>query len=281
MKRQQGAFIYHSIMRAVPVVCQKYIYKGGYYMSEYMPLSIDLKFLNGYSTIEVLPKLTYISDGKDDNFLQIQNDVTHNPVLMKTPEYIPTEEISTTITNWQEKYAGEDRKLNGKTLKLENVDQAAHYHTDIATLRELSKWFEYLKDNDCWDNTRIIISADHGRGLGQFDYMKLDNGIDVELYNPLLLVKDFGDTEYKESDEFMTNADVPLIAVKGLIDDPVNPFTGKRLDLDYKSEKQIITTSYNWGIVGNTGNVFDTSDGHWYEVTPGNIFDENNWKLVD
>lgn len=280
-KKQQGAFIYHCIMRASPVICQKILYKDGKYMSEYMPLSVDLRFLNCYSAIEKLTSLTHISDGEDDNFLQLQNDITHNPVLLKTPEYVPDEGISVTITNWQAPYEGEDKVLGDKILKMDNVDQAAHYHVNVAALESLSKWFDYLKENECWDNTRIILAADHGRNLGQFDYMMLGNRVDVELYNPLLLVKDFGDTEYKESDEFMTNADVPALATDGLIDDPMNPFTGKRLDEDHRSEKQLLTTSYNWGVVGNAGCEFDTSDGRWYEVTPGNIFDESNWKLIE
>ncbi len=280
-KKQQSAFIYHCIMRAAPVVCQKILYKDGKYMSEYMPLSIDLKFSNCYSALVALKNMTQISEDDSNNFLQLQNEITHNPVLLKTPEYKPAEDVSSSIADWNAPYNGENKVLGERVLKMENVNQAAHYHVNVAALSLLAEWFAYLKENDCWDNTRIIITSDHGRDLCQLEDMILDNGLDVEVYNPLLLVKDFWDTEFKESAEFMTNADVPALAVAGLIDEPLNPFTGNRLDKDYKSGKQMVTTSYNWRIVGNNACEFDTSDGHWYEVTPGNILDVNNWKLID
>ena len=38
---------------------------------------------------------------------------------------------------------------------------------------------------------------------------------DVEFFYPLLMVKDFDSKEFKVSDEFMTNADVPTLATEG------------------------------------------------------------------
>lgn len=56
------------------------------------------------------------------------------------------------------------------------------------------------------------------------------NGEDLLSYNPLFLVKDFNDNKemISISYEFMTNADVATIATKGLIENPTNPFTGKK-----------------------------------------------------
>ena len=157
----------------------------------------------------------------------------------------------------------------------------AHYHTNVAALRAIGDWIAYLKENDVYDNTRIILVSDHGRGLDHFDSMLFENGIDVEIFNPLLLVKDFGATEYQVSDEFMTNADVPTLAVSDLIDHPTNPFTGKRISSDEKyAHPQRITTSRLWSLDENHGNVFDTSDGEWYDVKD-NIFDSANWLLVE
>ena len=57
-------------------------------------------------------------------------------------------------------------------------------------------------------------------------YGDRDDNETIEYYFPLLLVKDFGSTEFTISDEFMTNADVPTLATQGLIENPTNPFTG-------------------------------------------------------
>ena len=79
----------------------------------------------------------------------------------------------------------------------------------------------------------------------------------------------------------MTNADVPTMAFDGLIEDPVNPFTGMKINSEAKKDKQYVTTSAHFNPVLNNGMTFDTSDGCWYEVTPGDIFDEKNWRKVD
>lgn len=97
----------------------------------------------------------------------------------------------------------------------------------------------------------------------------------------LLMIKDFDEDEFKQSDEFMKNADVPTYAVEGLIENPVNPFTGKRINNNEKyAHPQRITTSKNYEVDKYNGNTFDTGDGQWYDVKD-NIFDENNWELVE
>ena len=86
---------------------------------------------------------------------------------------------------------------------------------------------DYLKELGVYDNTRIIIVADHGGGC-KFDET-LENS-DYTSYNPLLLFKDFNSTGSLSIDEsFMTNADTPLLATQNLIEDARNPFTGKLL----------------------------------------------------
>jgi hypothetical protein len=199
--------------------------------------------------------------------------------LLKIPEYEPAVGISTTNFS-NEEIDQHIEYVDGVGMELMNQDQTAHYQTNVASLRELANWFVYLKQNGCWDNTRIILVSDHGNGLGQFDYMELSNGIDVEAYNPLLLVKDFETTEYTVSYEFMTNADVPALAVTGLIDNPVNPYTGKQISSDAKYELLYMTTTLNYDVLENNGNVFDTSDGEWY-IVGDNIFDVNNWTKVE
>ncbi|MBQ6398631.1 MAG: hypothetical protein IJI21_00765 [Clostridia bacterium] len=44
----------------------------------------------------------------------------------------------------------------------------------------------------------------------------------------LLLVKDFNEKgPFRISGDFMTNADLPTLAFRGLVEAPVNPFTGE------------------------------------------------------
>ena len=164
---------------------------------------------------------------------------------------------------------------------MDNENQQIHYHANMAALLALGKWFDYMRENEVYDNTRIIIVADHGRGLAQFDNMLLENPkLDVEWCNPLLMYKDFNSNDFTISNEFMTNADTPTLAVNNIIANPINPFTGKIItNTEKTSHPQIITSSKNWRVENNNSTVFDSSDGEWYSVHD-NIFDESNWELL-
>ena len=98
-------------------------------------------------------------------------------------------------------------------------------------------------------------------------------------YYPLLMVKDFGSTEFTESDEFMTNADVPAMAVDGLIANPENPFTGVPLTSDEKTNHaQYIIRSDEWDILKNNGNQFMASK--WASVKD-DLWNPDNWEFYD
>ena len=139
---------------------------------------------------------------------------------------------------------------------------------------------EYLKECGVYDNTRIIIVSDHGRTLGQFDDLLVSEELDVQGYHPILLVKDFNAGEFRISQEFMTNGDVPLLALEGLVENPVNPFPGNSIDDTAKKEGRLyITTAENYD--QNPENTIDMTGGVWYTITGENIFDKNNWKKVE
>lgn len=278
---QNSRFVYFSIVKSCPVILQKELYNGGQYFSasseHQLSDTTPELFLKEYSSLSNLCNMTKIADDDSNNLLVFQNATTHEPTLLKTPDYI----LSYDADEVKEIEKAKGKVINGTELVIEDNNQLEHYQCNVLALKEVALWLNYLRNQGAYDNTRIIICSDHGRDLGQFNYMKLNNGIDVQYYNSLLLVKDFGDKSYKVSDEFMTIADVPYLAVTGLIDNPVNPYTGNIIDNEQKKTcPQMITTSLNNNIDGNNGNVFDTSDGKWYTVE-NNIFDVDNWKEAE
>ena len=110
--------------------------------------------------------------------------------------------------------------------------------------------------------------------------LKVSDELDVEGYHPILLVKDFDAKEFSVSDEFMTNADVPVMAFEGIVDHPVNPFTGNEITNQAKKDGGLlITTAEEFD--QNPENVLDMGEGVWYTITGDSIFDKNNWKKVD
>ena len=108
--------------------------------------------------------------------------------------------------------------------------------------------------------------------------MLLSDGLDIAGFYPILMVKDFGSTEFRTDERFMTNADVPALAMDGLIENPVNPFTGNSINSDDKTaHDQYVILSWDWSTVKNNGNTF--LPGRWYAVHD-DVRLRRNWNLV-
>ena len=156
------------------------------------------------------------------------------------------------------------------------------YQTNMATLLRIGDWLDYLRKNDVYDNTRIIIVADHGYYLYQTEELCFEvegqGSVDMSNRFPLLMVKDFNSTGFQVSDEFMTNADTPTLAVENLIDNPVNPFTGKIINNAEKTaHDQFILTYKIWRVKENNGEQFKPST--WAVIT-NNIWDRDDWEFI-
>ena len=96
-----------------------------------------------------------------------------------------------------------------------------------------------------------------------------------DAFFPLLMVKDFGSEGFTESQDFMTNADVPSLATDGLIENPVNPFTGKPITMDEKlAHEQMVIVSRDVAVEDCTGKT--VLPGFWASVKD-DIWNEDNW----
>ena len=280
-----------SLMKTMPLILQPTLYQDGNYnqatpsysvqrmSSASVADGISNAFLNGYSVLTNMAAMTEITQEENGAFLMMFNNATHEPALLQTPEYIPAEHVD----NRDYDAAHADRfTVNGRTINIRSDFEMIHYHANMAAFLQLGNWFDYLRENDVYDNTRIIIVSDHGRDLGLYDEMVMDSTDDtkdVGFYFPLLMVKDFGSTEFTTSSEFMTNADVPVLATQGLMENPVNPFTGKVLSSDEKTaHPQFIIRSHEWTTESNNGTAF--LPARWASVE-GSIWDRDNWSFHD
>ena len=290
-------FFCYSLFKASPVFCQPTIYNKGFYneldttkaeeaqvespqvCDGYSKASGNSDhFLRSYAVLQNLSNITDVKESEENTFLMISNDATHDPVLLKEPEYEPASVIDN--TKYDQEHA--DRfTLNGYTMKMENEIQMMHYQCNMASMIQLGKWFDYMRKNDVYDNTKIIIVSDHGSLLEQFDHMQFgeEKQENVMLFNALLMVKDFDSKEFTQNNEFMTNADVPTIASSDLIMEPKNPFTGNVISSSPKTESaQRIFYSLEWDTNENNGTEF--MEGKWYSVED-DIFNKENWKKLD
>ena len=279
-KTQRRSFFFYSIFKSAPIALQPWIYDKGAYLGNGDDIPTT-DFINSYSVLAQMRELTdFYEDGRNA-FLMFQNATPHEAQLLQLPDYTPT-----IIVNNVGQELDERIDSQGNLLPMNNWQQKATYHCNMASLLRVGEWLDFLKQEGVYDNTRIIIAADHGSPIGapinQFEYMKTGDplDLDVEHVNPLLMIKDFGSNEFKVSKEFMTLADIPTYAMNEVISNPVNPFTGNSVNNDRKSNPLQVTFSKNWNTDTNNGTTFDTSDSHIYTVHD-NIFDADSWELVE
>lgn len=240
---------WYSLMKTSPVFLREFMYNDGNWCALLKNIALR-KTLNGYAVLDYLPKLCSIKNDESDNALIMVNNTTHEYFYLQAPDYRPVTAVTQHGTG---KFANE-----------------IYYAVNVASFMRLSEWFDYLKQNNAYDNTRIILVSDHGP---EYNIVSNDN---LPLYrdqlNALLFVKDFNATgEVKTDDTFMCNADVPTIALKDIIDNPINPFTGNPINSDAKKEPLRI-------VIGTGSDPIDNE--HSFYISE-NIFDVNNWKKVE
>lgn len=293
IQNNKRRFFCYSIVKSVPLCFQELLYDQGNYNQSnsgsetngiYSGQTLTGtaiadglydSFMDSYHVLDNLSEMTKIDQAEKDTFMFMTNDTTHDPMLLQTPDYVPAEHVDNTEYDMENK----DRfTVNGVTLKMENDMQITHYHANMAALLKLGEWFDSLRENGVYDNTRIILVSDHGQPLAHADEFMLEDGNDRSFFNPLLMVKDFNSKEFTTSEVFMTNADVPTLAMKELIENPTNPFTGKKMDSTEKTaHEQYILLSYDWDTNVNNGKTF--LPGRWYSVKE-DMRDNKNWKLI-
>lgn len=263
-------FFCYSIFKSLPLFISVLIYDDGNYLST-QNLKRDSNFIKEYSVLSMLNNITTISNTDLNSFIAIANCTTHEPYILQLPDY----EIKEKINNTDYKTAADDY------IDMSNDKQISHYHVNMVSLMAIGKWLDFMRENNVYDNTRIIIVADHGSELGQFDYMLINNPkLDVESCNPLLLVKDFNSKDFSTSNEFMTHADVPSLATKDVIDNPTNPFSGKKINSEEKTAHPQKMLYYSKAFDVNTCTRKTFEIEHLYSIHD-NIFNEKNWELLE
>ena len=279
-KRFKRNLFCYSLFKMVPVALQNTVYDMGLYN---MPLSEDAlvqkvygiskaygikkTFMDAYEVLQHLPELCDIREDGGNNLLMLSNITPHEMTLLKEPEYEPAVNIDN--SEYDLKYHSKNETGEGIN-SLSNDNDMRHYHVNMATYIQLGEWFDFLRGNDLYDNSRIIIVSDHGWGVN-------DDGRCQNVFQCVLMEKDFNASGFNIDESFMTNADVPYLAARDIIDDPVNPFTGNPLDGSDKKDSITVFNCSQWNPVLSSGNTF--APGDWYTVHDDvHIWD--NWEHV-
>ena len=296
--RNRNLFCY-SLFRCAPVLLQETVYDRGMYLEDgageggvegFDLLGVSADYMNSYLVMKNLAAMTRVTDDGPDTFLMLTNEMTHNVIELQEPDYEPAGKPDNAA--WDAAHPTRTT-ADGKVLDLAGAGELVkiHYHADMAAFIQLGKWFDELRAQGIWDNTRIILVSDHGCYLGLFGVNLLDKYPDLKdsglyepeqwtdtmCYNPLLMVKDFGAKGFTTDNTFMTNADTPVTAFAGLVDDPRNPFTGNPVTGEGKKDPEQHLVESDWAISRNTGNFF--SDPVWITFRGTDVFSPDNWSV--
>jgi YidC/Oxa1 family membrane protein insertase len=245
---------WYSLLKGLPILFRHPLYMDGNWCSPVSHHSIRLT-LNGYAVLDYLPRLTEITDNKINTALIMTNNTTHEGSFFQAPQYT----LVNTVTNY------------GNT----RFAKESAYHINAAAIKRLADWFDLLKKENVYDNTRIILVSDHGPEPNFIT--KIGLPINVDQFNPLLMVKNFNASgELKTDFTFMSNADVPYLTLLDIVENPVNPFTGNEISIERKKNPLYIAISGSIHITGKNDTQISLDPKIDYFVHD-NIFTANNW----
>ncbi|MBP5251805.1 MAG: YidC/Oxa1 family membrane protein insertase [Treponema sp.] len=224
-------------------------------------------FEHYYSSLYFFNELTEFSSA-ENNFFFIENDATHPNA--DSPDWGADGRLFISEEEIKKYYDFKDSK------------DLVHYRVNALCIKEVGKWLDFLKKNNAYDNTRVILVSDHGRGIHLEEFENFENDFQAPAYfAAMFMYKDFNSHgEVKTDDTFMMNADSIFLAKDGLNLSDVNPFTGKRFVQDkdngvnvYYAETTSATKIYN-------NKLFDLKSTKGWNVKD-NIFDRKNWKRLE
>lgn len=250
--------LWYSFFKCAPLALRPAFYNDGAYWSTNAKNDDYNDYLDGYAVLDYLPRLTDFNSKTENVYLNIVNNTPHDGLLLQAPEYKPESQIT-------------DYGKYGKNKS---------YHSFAGAMRRVGDFFEYLQKNGVYDNTRIVIVADHGASGKEdcFEWNEKFEKIGPGHLHPLLMFKDFGSSgKLKVDESFMTNADAPVLITKGIVENPKNPFTEKEIDSKAKENGALITNTNIYMPYHNKSEYEITAEpDSWWRVR-GDIFDSSSW----
>ena len=290
-------FLWFALFKQAPAVLRDSIYDKGAWWSSDGSAADMIDFISYYSVLDYLPELTAFDGSDAGDFVLLQTMATHSNIELQAPNFVPAKKVT-------------DKGAFENFFGYETLCANASFFCRLA------EWMEFLKTNGCYDNTRIIVAADHGIGAFNpqepFFYGADISGIQsgaknvdkslLELYkilasvsvdgylldhnHPLLMVKDFTDSQNGAKDDgrqlavdqsFMTNADTPSLAFKGIVENPTNPWTGKKIQKPQEPLAQGVVAGGRYDPGKNGVYKFDLKGIKIYDVA-NDMANIQNWK---
>ena len=238
----------NSFLFSVPKFIKPRIYNKGNWLIGSEMFQTTSSFVNNYRFLKILPYISR-SSSSEKCFTTLYYFNTHFP--------------------WNK--LGENNKV---------IQNVTPYENQKWALNALLDWIQWMKANDVYENTRIIIASDHGVHWKRFnepvnfdEYItqssnKVISDDMLMTFNALLFVKDFNaQGDVKINSTLMSNADIPeLLLYDGSID-----------SLKFDPNRTLYCYEAYWSEDMSTRTKFSLA--RKYSVTK-DMFDLNNWTRV-
>lgn len=189
---EERALYMFSLFKSLPLSLKTYLYQSPYWAQAFSPegptgLSKWAKEQHHRSLyLRSLPELSYV-DQKDDSsqFIHLWTQDLHTPHVL---------DKGCTPPNF-----GTHNPMGAKERKL----------ASMCYLQAITEWIEWMKQEGVYDNTKIILVADHGAAGA--------SGWHTGRVNPLMMVKEFHAKDlFKISSSLLYNADARSMICSGL-----------------------------------------------------------------
>ncbi len=143
-----GFLVSVSLFSATPWSLKNFIYEGGSWIGSTRGHndSLSTSRLRDWAFLESFPELAN-ANAKKSTFKLMYSEITHQPWYM--------EPDSCEICQ------------KGYPHKVGQAINPGHLQTETCALRSIGKWLTWMKANGVYDNTTIILTSDHGHGIGR------------------------------------------------------------------------------------------------------------------
>ena len=260
----------YSLMSMVPYILRPYIYQYGEWLGIVIFSSYNVESHNSYSYLDSMDSISNVNSNKA-TFKYIQSGIPHIPWNID-------KNLKLTLDDAYPETQGELTKVNGIIPE--------HFYAEAFSFKALSKWIEWLKNNNIYDNTMIVLVSDHGVG----DSVSLSKAFDIDIsgHHPyatnqgypgrphgLLMIKDFNSNKpFTISNKFMSIADIPSIVCQ-TIDGCENIGKDPRFSNNIRTFYHDVTDKW----VPNSFKLNYYDETKRFKVS-GSMFNKENWKQV-
>ena len=298
VKVQTMHFIQYPFMMFLPWFLRQPIYNGGnYYISVGYPYT--LSFLDFLVAFRHMDKMTGASNTNRNQAIIINNAMTHEQQVLSYPDFEVIKDKEAVADSRSVQIMATTSDADYYDYWSNYLIDYGYYDSCVRATIDIGNWLDRLRKLGVYNNTRIIITSDHGvppvaAPEKSFEIIK---NIDTKYkyhqgtikfttlsYNPVMLYKDFnGKGGMKTSNSFMTNADTPYLAMKGLIKNMKNPYTGNPINTEYKNRGRLYMAyeTQPWQPTYHLDEYkYETISRIFLSLEGKNLFDLDKWESI-